>query len=76
MLPVQFSGTVKTGEDIHSGEQRIGTMLSSCEGKGLALMRLDRLAEARAPLLTSGVKLAVHKPVWATFDLIIPEVAQ
>jgi tRNA-modifying protein YgfZ len=73
ILPVQFSGHVEKGQDIHSGEQRIGTMLSSSEGRGLALMRLDRLATATAPLLTADVKLTVHKPHWATFELSIPE---
>ncbi len=54
ILPVTFSGRVTHGADIVSGEQRIGTMLSSVDGAGLALLRIDRLAEAAAPLLTQG----------------------
>jgi tRNA-modifying protein YgfZ len=73
ILPVSFDGEIEKGADILSGELRIGTMLSSEEGRGLALLRLDRLAEAKAPLLTSGVKLSVQKPDWANFDVTIPE---
>jgi tRNA-modifying protein YgfZ len=76
ILPVSFLGAIENGADILSGELRIGTMLSSEDGRGLALLRLDRLAEAKAPLLTAGVKLSVHKPNWAKFDVKIPEVAQ
>jgi len=45
----------------------------SVAGKhGLALLRLDRAAEARAKgeaLLADGIALTVRKPEWATFDL-------
>jgi tRNA-modifying protein YgfZ len=76
ILPVQFSGEVLSGADIHSGELRIGSMLSSENGKGLALIRLDRLAEVTAPLLVGDVKITAAKPNWAKFELNIPEVAQ
>lgn len=76
ILPVRFEGEVAHGANVVSGETRIGTMLSSRDGNGLAVLRLDRLAEVTEPLLTFGVKLSVHKPVWAEFDLVIPEVAQ
>lgn len=73
ILPVSFVGDVQTGADVGSGEVRLGTMLSSLNGHGLALLRLDRLAEASSPLLTSGVKLSVHKPSWANFEVVIPQ---
>lgn len=76
ILPVQFEGKALHGADIMSGDTRIGTMLSSRDGYGLALLRLDRLAETTYPLLTSGSRLSVHKPDWAVFDVTIPEVAQ
>jgi tRNA-modifying protein YgfZ len=76
ILPILLSGTAPRGSEISSGEKRVGTLLSSLGAQGLALMRLDRLAECDAPLLTAGVKVAVHKPRWASFDLTIPEVAQ
>lgn len=76
ILPVRFNGPVLHGADVTSGETRIGTMLSSCSGIGLALLRLDRLAEITQPLLTTGIKISVQKPQWANFELQIPEVAQ
>jgi tRNA-modifying protein YgfZ len=76
VLPVSFHGDAQHGSDILSGGTRVGSMLSSHGGRGLALLRLDRLAEATAPLMTGSVKLTVHKPDWATFDLTIPEALQ
>jgi tRNA-modifying protein YgfZ len=76
VLPVRFEGDAAHGTDVLSGEKRIGTMLSSRQGFGLALLRIDRLAEATEPLLTSDLKLSVQKPGWAKFELVIPEVAQ
>jgi tRNA-modifying protein YgfZ len=76
ILPISFEGTIEAGQEILSGEQRIGTMLSSDLCCGLALLRLDRLADVSAPLLTAGVKVSVHKPSWAKFDMVIPEVAK
>ena len=76
ILPVSFAGEVQHGSEITSGELRIGTMLSSLAGHGLALLRLDRLAEATAPLLTGTVKLSVHKPAWAAFEVTIPKIAR
>jgi tRNA-modifying protein YgfZ len=73
ILPVSFAGSVHHGSDIESGGIRMGTMLSSRDGRGLALLRLDRLAEAAAPLLTGDVILSVHKPQWATFDVVLPK---
>lgn len=73
ILPVTFSGEVQHGADILAGETRLGTMLSSFDGHALALLRLDRLAEASSPLLTGGVKLTAHKPAWANFEVEIPQ---
>jgi tRNA-modifying protein YgfZ len=70
ILLVSFAGEVQHGADIVAGDVRIGTMLSSQNGRGLALLRMDRLAEAHKPLLTGGVALAVHKPAWAKFEVV------
>lgn len=76
ILPVTLDGVGARGAAIESGGQRVGEMLSSVAGNGLALLRLDRLAEATEPLLIAGVRLHVRKPHWATFELIIPGGAQ
>ncbi len=77
MLPVTCDEAAPPkGTAITSGEQQIGTILSSQSSRAMALVRLDRLAEAKAPLLSAGVRVHVHKPEWMTIDVIIPEVAR
>lgn len=57
------------GSDIRSGDKSIGTMLGSEGDAGLALIRLDRLAEATEPLLSEGVSMTVQKPAYARYDV-------
>jgi folate-binding protein YgfZ len=77
MLPVTCDGlSPQKGTAITSGDQQIGAMLSSQGSRAMALIRLDRLAEAKSPLLSAGVSVHVHKPEWMTIDLTIPETAQ
>lgn len=64
------------GSEIRSGETLVGEMLSSKGNAGLALIRLDRLAEAAAPLLTGAVTLSVHKPDWMPLAITIPDAAR
>jgi hypothetical protein len=45
-------------------------MGSTAAGRGLALLRLDRVEEALAagkPLLAAGTQLRLGKPTWARF---------
>jgi tRNA-modifying protein YgfZ len=76
ILPVGFDGSATTGGDVESGGIRLGQMLSSDQGRGLALLRLDKLAEVTEPVMTAGLRLHVQKPTWAKFDLALPEIAQ
>jgi tRNA-modifying protein YgfZ len=76
ILPVTFAGEAMHGAEIASGDKRVGTLLSQTENHALALIRLDRLSEATAPLLCNGHPVAVQRPAWAKFDLNIPEIAQ
>lgn len=70
ILPVRLDGNAPPkGSEIRAGEKQIGTLLSSSGGRALALLRLDRLAESTAPLLTEGVSLHVLKPRWANYDV-------
>jgi folate-binding protein YgfZ len=57
------------GTEIRAGEKQVGTLLSSAGTAALALLRLDRLAEADAPLMADGVRLHVLKPRWAAYDV-------
>jgi len=70
ILPVMVDGPMPPkGTDIRSGEKQVGTLLSSAGAQALALVRLDRLAEATAPLLADGAAVTVRKPAWATYDV-------
>lgn len=76
ILPVSLSADIAHGTDISSGPLRVGTMLSRDGHAGLALMRTDRLAEISEPLKAGEALVKVRKPAWASFDLVIPEMAQ
>jgi tRNA-modifying protein YgfZ len=64
------------GALIHSGEAVIGEILSSSGHQALALIRLDRLTDAKAPLLSGSVRVHVHKPNWIKYHVTIPEAAR
>ena len=70
ILPVSLDGAAPAkGTDIRAGDKQIGTLLSSSGEQALALLRLDRLADATEPLLTGAVTVTVLKPRWATYDV-------
>jgi folate-binding protein YgfZ len=76
ILPVMFDGDAVANAPITSGETSIGETLSTSGNVALALVRLDRLAEATAPLLANGLRLHVKKPDWIKYEVSIPGVAQ
>ncbi len=58
------------GLPVMAGEKPVGTLGSTAQGRGLALVRLDRVADALAsstPLTAGGIAIRVVKPDWATF---------
>jgi tRNA-modifying protein YgfZ len=74
-LPVHINGPL-TERKITSGDTLIGE-ISSVEGHmGLALIRLDRLAEVKAPLKTGRADVRVVPPDWIKYDVTIPEIAK
>lgn len=76
ILPVVFEGAAPANAAITSGETSIGETLSASGNMALALLRLDRLAEANAPLTAQGQRLRVKKPDWIKYEVRIPEAAQ
>ena len=59
------------GLPIMAGDKQVGTLGSSARGRGLALMRLDRIEDALAanmPLEAGGIAIRAVKPAWAKFD--------
>jgi tRNA-modifying protein YgfZ len=71
-VPVSYDGTAPPpGTAITAGERQLGTMGSAAAGRGIALLRLDRLADALSrgdALLAGGVAVRPAKPDWAGFD--------
>jgi folate-binding protein YgfZ len=58
------------GVPVTAGEKPVGTMGSSAAGRGLAMLRLDRVADAQAAglaLVAGGVEIRPLKPTWARF---------
>jgi tRNA-modifying protein YgfZ len=56
---------------VMAGGKQIGLLGSTAGGRGLALMRLDRIEEALAsgvPLDAGGITIRLVRPDWATFD--------
>jgi tRNA-modifying protein YgfZ len=62
----------ETGLPVVAGEKQVGTAGSFAGTQGLAMLRLDRLADAAAagaPLTAGGIVLTPQRPAWATFDV-------
>ena len=70
-VPVRHEGAAPAaGVAVMAGERQVGTMGSAAGGHGLALLRLDRVAEALSrgePLLAGGIPIRLVKPDWARF---------
>ena len=70
-VPVRYDGTAPAaGAAVTAGDRQVGTMGSSAAGRAVALLRLDRVAEAIArdePLVSGGVTIHLVKPDWARF---------
>ena len=71
VVPVTFDGAAPgVGTTVSAAEKSIGTIGSSMDGLGLALLRLDRAEDALAaghPLKAGDVTLRLVKPEWAQF---------
>lgn len=58
------------GLPVMAGDKQVGTLASTAKGRGLALLRLDRVADALAggtPLTAGGIAIRLVKPDWAKF---------
>jgi folate-binding Fe-S cluster repair protein YgfZ len=58
------------GTPISAGPKPVGTLGSTARGRGVAILRLDRVADALAAgerLTAGGVELRLAKPPWARF---------
>ena len=71
IVPVAYDEFApEDGVPVMAGERSVGTMGSAARGRGLAMLRLDRTAEALAAgdaLSAGGIPIRLVKPEWARF---------
>jgi folate-binding protein YgfZ len=71
IVPVAYEGfPPDAGAAVTAAEKPVGTFGSSAQGRALALLRLDRTADALAAghdLVAGAVTLRLVKPAWARF---------
>ena len=71
VVPVTYENAAPmAGLPVTAGEKQVGTFGSAADGRGLALLRLDRIEDALAsgtPLIAGGVTISPRKPAWARF---------
>jgi folate-binding protein YgfZ len=72
IVGVTFDGFAPdAGTPVTASEKSLGTLGSSANGHGIALLRLDRVSDALAAgggIAAGGVPLRVVRPAWAKFD--------
>jgi len=71
VVPVTYETVAPiAGADIEAGGQKVGFMGSSANGRGLAMLRLDRVQEVLkvgGKIEAGGITLMLVKPGWAKF---------
>jgi folate-binding protein YgfZ len=71
VVPVAYDGFAPDpGGPVTAGEKQVGTFGSRHDGRAVALLRLDRVADALAagtPLVAGSATLRLVKPGWARF---------
>jgi folate-binding protein YgfZ len=71
VVPVTFEGGApETGLPVLAGDKQIGNIGSTANGRGLAMLRLDRVTDAMVagiPITAGGIALTLVKPDWVRF---------
>jgi tRNA-modifying protein YgfZ len=71
VVPIAYDGGApEAGVAVMAADKPVGIMGSAAAGRGLAMLRLDRVADALAkgaPLTAGGVPIRLVKPAWAQF---------
>ena len=72
IVPIAYDGFApEAGMAVMAKDVNVGTLGSSANGRGLALLRLDRVDDALAAgaaIAAGGVPLRLVKPDWARFE--------
>ena len=70
VVPVRYDQHAPdAGVPVMLGEKSVGMMGSSAGGKGLALLRLDRIENADAPLTAGGIPIRLARADWIGFEM-------
>jgi folate-binding protein YgfZ len=71
VVPVTYAGAApQSGLPVSAGDKTVGTLGSTAPGRGLAMLRLDRVSDALAAgqsLVAGGVEVRLAKPDWVRF---------
>jgi folate-binding protein YgfZ len=71
IVPIAYDGFApEAGMAVMAGDRNVGTLGSTAGGRGLAMLRIDRVEDALAagtPLTVGGLPLRIVKPEWARF---------
>ena len=71
VVPIAFDGIApEAGMPVTAGEKALGTLGSTAAGRGLAMLRLDRVEDALAagtPLVAGHITIRLVRPDWARF---------
>ncbi|MCA0276414.1 MAG: folate-binding protein [Proteobacteria bacterium] len=71
IVPIRYAdASPLPGLPVVAGEKNVGALGSTAKGRGLALLRLDRVGDAMAqgtPISAGGVEIWLEKPHWARF---------
>ncbi len=71
IVPIVYDGFApEPGIAVMAGDKEVGSLGSTAAGRGLAMLRLDRVADALAngvTLVAGGVPIRPVKPAWARF---------
>ncbi len=72
LVPVSYVDYApSSGLQVLAGDKEIGQLYSTANKRGLAMLRLDRAAEALSagtPITAGGIEIRLVKPDWAQFD--------
>jgi folate-binding protein YgfZ len=69
-LVYRDAGLAEPGAPVTAGDKNLGRTATGMRGRGLAMLRLDRVADALAAgqeLHAGGFPVSLHKPDWVTF---------
>lgn len=71
VVPITYNEfSPQPGSPVMAGDKTVGTLGSTAAGRGLALLRLDRVETALdkgVPLDAGGIAITLEKPTWARF---------